>query len=33
MPPPVRQAHFFETASSMLVFGGIAGWVLYGKDG
>jgi hypothetical protein len=33
MPPPVRQAHFFETASSMLLFGGIAGWVLYGKDG
>jgi membrane protease YdiL (CAAX protease family) len=24
----VRQAHFFELASSMLVFGGISGWVM-----
>ncbi|MFO7742790.1 MAG: hypothetical protein R6X31_10815 [Anaerolineae bacterium] len=29
MPPMVRQAHFYELASSMLVFGGIAGWVLH----
>jgi hypothetical protein len=27
----VRQSHFFELLSSMLLFGGIAGWVLYGK--
>jgi hypothetical protein len=33
MPPMVRQAHFFELLSSMLVFGGIAGWVLHGKEG
>jgi len=33
MPPMVRQAHFFELSSSMLVFGGIAGWVMYSKKG
>jgi fucose permease len=27
MPAMVRQAHFFELSSSMLVFGAIAGWV------
>jgi len=31
MPPMVCQAHFFELSSSMLVFGGIAGWVMYKK--
>ena len=29
MPPMVRQAHFYGLASPMLVFGGIAGWVLH----
>jgi len=33
MPPLVRQAHFFELSSSMLVFGGIAGWVLHNNEG
>jgi len=33
MPPLVRQSHFFELLSSMLVFGGIAGWVMHGKEG
>lgn len=28
LPPKVVQAHFFEILSSMLVFGGIAGWVM-----
>lgn len=28
MPPIVRQSHFYEIMSSMLLFGGIAGWVL-----
>jgi hypothetical protein len=32
MPPPVRQARFLEILSSMLLFGGIAGWVLH-SDG
>jgi hypothetical protein len=33
MPPMVRQAHFFEILSSMLLFGGVAGWVLHtGED-
>jgi hypothetical protein len=32
MPAAVRQAHFIELVSSMLVFGGIAGWVLYGGE-
>ena len=27
MPPPVREAHFLELSSSMLVYGIIAGWV------
>ena len=27
-PPKVVQAHFFEILSSMLLFGGIAGWVM-----
>ena len=30
MPPGVRQAHFYELVSSMLVYGGVAGWVLQG---
>jgi hypothetical protein len=33
MPPLVRQSHFFELLSSMLVFGGIAGWVMHSKEG
>jgi len=33
MPPLVRQSHFFELLSSMLVFGGIAGWVMHNKEG
>jgi hypothetical protein len=33
MPPAVARAHFFETSSSMLLFGGIAGWVMYRRDG
>jgi len=32
MPPIVRQSHFYELMSSMLLFGGIAGWILYGKN-
>ena len=32
MSPAVRQAHFFELLSSMLVFGGTAGWVLHGSE-
>jgi threonine/homoserine efflux transporter RhtA len=33
MPPPVRHAHFLEILSSMLLFGGIAGWVLHSDRG
>jgi hypothetical protein len=33
MPPMVRQAHFFEILSSMLLFGGIAGWILHPNEG
>jgi len=33
MPPLVRQSHFFELLSSMLVFGGIAGWVMHSREG
>lgn len=29
MPPPVCQSHFFEILSSMVVYGGIAGWVMH----
>ena len=29
MPPMVRQSHFDEILSSMLLFGGVAGWTLY----
>ena len=29
MPPMVRQSHFYEILSSMLLFGGVAGWILY----
>ena len=29
MPDMVRQSHFFELLSSMLLFGGIAGWVFH----
>jgi hypothetical protein len=32
MPPMVARSHFFEISSSMLVFGGIAGWVMYGRE-
>ena len=30
MPPGVRQAHFYELVSSMLVYGCVTGWVLHG---
>jgi hypothetical protein len=33
MPPMVARSHFFEVSSSMLLFGGIAGWVMYSKAG
>jgi len=33
MPPLVRQSHFIELLSSMLVFGGIAGLVMHSKEG
>ena len=33
MPPMVARSHFFEVSSSMLLFGGIAGWVMYSKEG
>lgn len=29
MPTIVRQSHFYELLSSMLLFGGVAGWTLY----
>jgi len=32
MPLMVRQSHFYELMSSMLLFGGIAGWILCGKQ-
>ena len=32
MPAAVRQSHFIEIVSSMLLFGGVAGWVLRGKE-
>jgi len=32
MPPMVAQSHFVEATSSMLLFGGIAGWVMYRKE-
>jgi len=31
MPPVVRQSHFYELLSSMLLFGGVAGWTLHRK--
>jgi hypothetical protein len=31
MPPVVRQSHFYELLSSMLLFGGVSGWALYRK--
>lgn len=31
MPPMVRQSHFYELMSSMLLFGGVAGWTLHRK--
>jgi hypothetical protein len=33
MPPMVARSHFLEVSSSMLLFGGIAGWVMYSKAG
>ncbi len=33
MPPMVARSHFFEVSSSMLLFGGIAGWLMYSKEG
>jgi hypothetical protein len=32
MPPMVVRSHFIEIASSMLLYGGIAGWVMAGKE-
>lgn len=32
MPFQVRMSHFYEILSSMLLFGGIAGWVLYPRE-
>ena len=32
MPPAVAQSHFVEVSSSMLLFGGITGWVLHNKQ-
>ena len=32
MPVMVRRAHRFELSSSMLVSGGIAGWVVHGNE-
>ena len=29
MPPMVAQSHFIEVSTSMLLYGGVAGWVLY----
>jgi hypothetical protein len=31
MPPMIRQSHFYELMSSMLLFGAIAGWTLHRK--
>ena len=33
MPAMVARSHFFEVSSSMLLFGGIAGWVMYSNEG
>ncbi|MCW3993579.1 MAG: hypothetical protein NWE85_03315 [Candidatus Bathyarchaeota archaeon] len=33
MPAMVARSHFFEVSSSMLLFGGIAGWVMHNKEG
>jgi hypothetical protein len=33
MPPMVARSHFLEISSSMLLFGGVAGWVLYCQKG
>ena len=35
MPPMVAQSHFVELMTSMVLFGGVAGWVLWngGKEG
>jgi hypothetical protein len=33
MPPVVARSHFVELASSMLLFGTIAGWTMYRKEG
>ena len=32
MPPMVARSHFLEVSSSMLLFGGIAGWVMYSNE-
>jgi len=32
MPPLVRQEHFFELLTSMLLFGGVAGWIMYSRE-
>ena len=31
MPPIVAWSHFIEVSSSMLLFGGVAGWIMYRK--
>jgi len=33
MPPAVAQSHFVEVSSSMLLFGGTAGWILHNNEG
>lgn len=32
MPPKVAQSHFVELMTSMLLFGAVAGWVMYGRE-
>lgn len=33
MPAMVARSHFFEVSTSMLLFGGIAGWVMHSNEG
>ena len=33
MPAMVARSHFFEISTSMLLFGGIAGWVMHSNEG
>lgn len=32
MPPEVARSHFIEISTSMLLFGGVAGWVMYSTE-